>query len=74
MRQLTPQERERFRETLKEIAELPSERRRAVRGAIQALRRMAPERRAEILASERFARRFGEADQRLIREALSVLP
>ncbi len=74
MRQLTPREREHFRETLKEIADLPAERRRAVRGAIQTLRGMRPERRAEMLASERFARRFAEADQRLIREALSVLP
>jgi phage-related protein len=74
MRQLTPQKRELFREILKEIAELPSEKRRAVRRAIQTLRGMAPERREEMLASEGFARKIGEADQGLIRQALSVLP
>lgn len=70
---LSPQEKSEFRRTLRDISELPAERRRIVRAAIHHLRKRPPLLHERILNSRNFTERFSEDERKLIRESLRYL-
>jgi hypothetical protein len=72
--QLPPERQQAVRRISKEINELEPRRRGAVRGALHFLRQQSPTVREERMNSRPFKNRFSEAEQRLLREALEVLP
>jgi hypothetical protein len=72
--QLPPERQDAIRRVLKQINDLEPRRRGQVRGAIASLRQFVPAVREERMNSRRFKNHFDEAEQRLIREAVEVLP
>ncbi len=71
---LPPERQEAVRRVLREINGLEPRRRAAVRGAVGFLRPLSAAAREEHFAGRAFQRRFSEDEQRLVREALEVLP
>ncbi len=72
--QLPPERQDAIRRVLKQINDLEPRRRGQVRGAIASLRQLVPVVREDRMNSRRFKERFDEAEQKLIREAVEVLP
>lgn len=72
--QLPPEKQDEARRTMRLIAELPVERRRAVRGAVNHLRQQPLELRQRRMASRGFENRFSTEEQKLVRDAVALLP
>ncbi len=70
---LPPERQQQFQQSFREFQRLPQDRKLAVRMALNRLRVMTEERRAEVLASEQFRNRFAPEEQKMIVDLCEVM-